>query len=346
MSASNKAPRIAVVGAGLVGARHARILAGRGMLAAVADPSPAGAAVAGELGVRCFEGVEALLAQSGPDGVIVATPNQRHVADGLPCIAAGIPVLVEKPLAGDLAGAERLVTAARDADVALLVGHHRRYNPLVAAAEAEIVSGRLGRVVAVNALCWVRKPDDYFDANWRMEPGAGPVFINLIHDVELLLHLCGDVAEVQAMDSSAIREFAVEDTAAILLRFRSGALGTLGVSDAVAAPWSWELTAAENPAYPATGASAYAIGGTRGSLSIPDLGLWDSDGEPGWHVPMRRQALAFDAEDPLVAQIAHFAEVAKGRAEPKVTGEDGLRALRVLDAIGRSARSGRVVALS
>jgi predicted dehydrogenase len=64
---------------------------------------------------------------------------------------------------------------------------------------------------------------------------------NLIHDLDLLRHLCGEVRQVQAITSNAIRGFANEDCAAVLLQFDNGALGSLTGSDAVAAPWSWEL---------------------------------------------------------------------------------------------------------
>ncbi len=345
MSTASKSPsaRLAVAGVGLVGRRHAEILAKEGTLVAVADPSPLAAGIATELGVPIYPNLRDLLSSEKPDGVVVATPNQSHEADGLACISAKVPVLIEKPLASDIAGAERLVAAAQASRVPLLVGHHRRYNPLITKAKTEILSGRLGDLVAVNALCWLYKPDGYFDVAWRREPGAGPVFINLIHDVELLLHFCGDVAAVQSAESNAVRGNNVEDTAVVILRFKSGVLGTITVSDTVTSPWSWELTAAENPSYPATGAFSYMIGGTRGSLSIPDLSLWANSGEQGWHEPIDREVLQAETADPLVLQLRHFAEVAQGKAEPHVTGADGLRALKVISAIKEAAKSGRVV---
>ena len=89
--------------------------------------------------------------------------------------------------------------------------------------------------------------------------------------IDDLRNLCGDVVGVQALQASAVRGFPVEDTAAMLLRFRNGALGTVSISDTVAAPWSWELTSGENKAYPRTDEFCYLIGGTEGSISIPRL---------------------------------------------------------------------------
>lgn len=348
MSIQNKEnpARLAVAGVGLVGKRHAAILASEGTLVAIADPSPAAIGIANDLGVPAYSNLKELLSAENPDGVVVATPNQSHEADGLACIQAGIPVLIEKPLASDILGAEHLVAEAEHAGVSLLVGHHRRYNPLIAKAKAEILSGRLGDLVVVNAMCWLYKPDNYFDVSWRREPGAGPVFINLIHDVELLLHLCGGVAAVQSAESNNVRGNNVEDTAVVILHFENGALGTITVSDTVTSPWSWELTAAENPAYPATGAFAYTVGGTRGSISIPDLTLWANTGEPGWHEPIEHHALRAETADPLILQLRHFAEVSQGKASPLVTGADGLRALKVTSAIKEAASSGKVVEIA
>lgn len=335
--------RIAVAGAGLVGRRHAELVAEHAVLAGIADPAPAGREVARELDTPCSSSLEELLSHGGVEGVIVATPNQRHEADALTCIGAGIPVLVEKPISTDFASGGRMLAAAAEAGVPLLVGHHRRYNPIIEAAHDSIHQGDLGRITAVNALCWLHKPAPYFDTEWRRKPGAGPVLINLIHDIELLIHLCGPVSRVQAAESNAARGNEVEDTAAALLTFVNGALGTVSVSDAAAAPWSWELTAAENPAYPQTGQSSYVIAGTKGSLSIPDLTRWSYKGDPDWMTPILNQRLTVGPADPLVRQIQHFADVIVNGASPRVTGLDGLRALSVIEAIKQSAATGQPV---
>jgi predicted dehydrogenase len=120
--------RLAVLGAGLIGRRHAEHIAVEPLaaLAAIVDPSPVGRALAGGHGVPWFEGFADLIAADRPDGVIIATPNQVHVDNGLEAVAAGVPALVEKPIADGVAAGSRLVEAAEAAGVPLLVGHHRR----------------------------------------------------------------------------------------------------------------------------------------------------------------------------------------------------------------------------
>jgi predicted dehydrogenase len=337
--------KLAVMGAGLIGKRHAEHAAAeaRARLSAIVDPSPVGRELADNLGTKWFATIAELLSTDRPDGVIIATPNQMHVENGLEVVAAGVPAIVEKPIADDVASATRLVEAAEAAGVPLLVGHHRRYNPMIRKAREVIRTGRLGRVLTLHGNFWLMKPDDYFDVPWRREPGAGPVFLNLIHDVDLFRYLCGEVISVQALESNAMRGKAVEETAVILLRVASGALGTVNVSDSVVAPWSWELTTGENPAYPQQGESCYQIGGTHGSLTVPQLELWWNSGKRSWWEPLARERVPYAPEDPLKAQIRHFCAVIHGEEAPLVSGREGLNTLKVIEAVKQSARIGSAV---
>jgi predicted dehydrogenase len=339
--------RIAVVGAGLIGRRHIDHVTREAELFAVVDPMPAAEAIAIRHSVPWFESLSALLASEPlPDGIVVATPNQLHAEHGRECVAAGIPVLIEKPIADDVADAELLVSEAEAAGVPILVGHHRRHNPLILKAKETIAAGRIGNLVAAHAMCWVYKPDSYFNVEWRRAAGAGPVLINLIHDIDLLRYLCGDVVAVQAMESNAARRHDVEDSASVILRFRNGAIGTATVSDAIVAPWSWELTASENPAYPRTGEACCWIGGTEGSLSIPDLGRWFQTAEQSWWEPIARESVVCERDDPLARQIRHFADVALKRAEPLVSGREGLETLKVVLGIKEAAKRGALVEIN
>lgn len=341
----NEPVKLAVVGAGLIGRRHAELIAAEpeARLVGVVDPAPVGRELAHKLGAIWRANLGDLLAADRPDGVIIATPNRLHVANGIEAIAAGVAILVEKPIADDIATGETLVAAAERAGAPLLVGHHRRYNPMIQKAKAVIDSGRLGRLLMVHASFWTMKPDDYFEAAWRSEPGAGPVLINLIHDIDLLRYLCGEIVSVQALESNAARGSAVEDSAAILLRFANGALGAVTASDSVVSPWSWELTAGENSDYPRQDQTCYQIGGAQGSLTIPQLELWSNPLRRSWREPLVRERIPFVPDDPLKIQIRHFCDVIRSRAEPIVPGREGLATLKVVEAVKISARDGAMV---
>ena len=146
---------------------------------------------------------------------------------------------------------------------------------------------------------------------------------------------------MHALESSAIRGFEVEDTAGVLLQFASGAIGTLCLSDTAVAPWSWEFTAGENPAYPQVAAHAYTISGTHGALSVPDLRLWRHTGPRSWWEPMVSETLTADPQDPFVQQLRHFAAVLRAEAVPLSDAADAARSLAVIEAIKSAARTGR-----
>jgi predicted dehydrogenase len=340
--------RIALIGAGAFGQRHHLYLKQepRCELVAIADPNPAAAEVAKAQGVPYFADYGAMLDSAKPEGAIIASPNALHAPMGIACAERGVHVLVEKPIADTLDAARSLATAAERAGIALLVGHHRRYNPVIEKAREIIRGGGLGRLTTVVALWLIRKPDNYFDVAWRREAGGGPVLINLIHDVDDLRFICGEISSVQALTSSAVRGFPVEDTAVMAMRFASGALGTVTLSDTVPAPWSWELTSGESPVYPQRPENCYLFSGTDGSLTVPKLELWSYRGEQSWNAPLVRETVEVVAEDPLTRQLRHFCEVIRGEATPRITGADAARTLAATLAVHEAARSGRTIEIT
>jgi predicted dehydrogenase len=190
------------------------------------------------------------------------------------------------------------------------------------------------------------KASEYFDIAHRRELGAGPVLTNAVHDVDDLRFICGEISSVQAITSSAVRGFAVEDSAVVLLQFASGALGTLTVSDTAVSPWSWELTSGENPFYPKNAENCYLISGMEGALAVPKLELWRYGAEKGWGSPLSCERLEVAATDPLVRQLRHFCSVVRGVESPRVTGADATKTLAAVQAILEAARTNRAITLN
>ncbi len=333
-----------MIGAGLIGRKHLSILQDDPAfeVAGIADPSPQAQAYARDNGIRYFAETEALLDSTEPDGVIVAGPNATHRAIALACIARKIPAIVEKPVADTVADALAIVDAAAKAKVPVLTGHHRRHNPVMQAARDFVARGELGKLVAVTATWLCRKPDDYFDMAWRREAGGGPVLINAIHDIDCLRMVCGEIESVQAATANAARGFAVEDTAAAVLTFANGALGTLIVSDSVATPWNWEISSRENPIYPGEAENCFLITGTKGGLAVPTLQHWSYD-RGAWMDPLTRRTLPVTRADPYPRQLHHFARVIRGEEAPVIDVAEGTRTLAATLAIAESAKTGRPV---
>ncbi len=337
--------RLAVIGAGVMGRSHIERIRANAecVLAAVCDPHPALAGQAARGECPRYSDLPELLRREPVDGAIIATPNAEHRGCGVPCAEAGVPMLVEKPIAATTADGSALVEEAARRGVPVLVGQHRRHSAYVRRARKVLERGDLGRLVSFTALWFVRKPDDYYAVGWRTGPGGGPVLTNLIHEIDLIRHLGGEIESVYAASSSTARGLAVEDSVAITLRLAGGALGSIAASDAVVSPWSYELTTHENPLYTRTDRNCYYLLGTAGSLSFPRLTLWRHPGETGWHHPLSGTPLPVDAVDPVAAQLSHFCEVIRGRAEPLVSGPDGLATLAATEAVLQSAREDRPV---
>lgn len=346
---------LVVAGAGLIGRRHIELIRAstRARLCAVVDPMPATAAFAEQLGVPLFASLEDMFARQASlqaAGVILATPNHLHVPGALLCARHGLAALIEKPVAHSLEAGRELADALKGSTVPMLVGHHRRHSSTLQLARQAITSGQLGRVVTVMGSAQFYKPDSYFEQGpWRTKAGGGPILINLIHEMDNLRYLCGEIESVHAVASNAVRGYEVEDSAVMTLKFASGALGTFTLSDTVASPRSWEQTSGEEASYPRyPSEDCYFVAGTKGSLAVPTLRTWSyaaGGQEPGWWTPFVEQKLPVDAIDPLAAQLAHFCDLIEGRAAPIISVTDALQSLLAVEAVRHSIATGRTVAL-
>ena len=138
-----------------------------------------------------------MLAQGGLDAVIIATPTERHHQDMMMALEARQTVLVEKPITATLAEADEVTRFAEQRGCHVLVGIK---GAITRAAEAReiITEGRIGKLMGVAGQWTTRKDDDYYGAAWRRDVKAGPVLTNLIHEIDLLRFICGDIHTVSA----------------------------------------------------------------------------------------------------------------------------------------------------
>lgn len=279
-----------------------------------------------------------------PDAAIVCTPNSTHVPVSQELFAAGIHVLVEKPIATDLESGRQLLLAAEAAGKHLLVGHHRRFNPYVTATKRALEQGSIGRLIAISGLWATCKPDSCFlpPTDWRAKSGTGgPILINLIHEVDILQYLMGPIVRVHAEQALSQRGHAAEERAAILMRFASGVVGTFILSDATPSMHNFESGTGENPMIPQAGKDLYRIFGSEGTLSVGDMKLSSyGDAAKSWSNSLQEQTIPVGSEVPFDEQVRNFVRVVQGIAEPRCTGEDCLQALVVCDAVRRALDTG------
>lgn len=205
--------QVGLIGAGFMGRQHAKLVSANPDTTLVGVADPYSTATAEDFDVPAFPDHHALLDAGVADAVIIANPNALHVETAIDCLKAGVAVLLEKPIATTHSEAQRLTQVVKITSGKLLIGHHRRHHPSIAAARKLITDGSLGKLVAVSGIWAAHKHDAYFDEEWRRTPGGGVMLINLVHDLDLLRYLLGEVTTVQAMASSTVRGFAVEDTA-------------------------------------------------------------------------------------------------------------------------------------
>ncbi len=345
--------RLGLIGMGLIGTPHARTLqrVEECDLVAVADVDERHAETAAGLGVTFYRAYEEMIGKERLNGVIIATPNHLHAPIGIVCAQHGLHLLVEKPITPSLAEADHLVEAAARNKVRILVGHQRRFNARVETAREIVRGGGLGTLIGATITWALLKPPQYFEGPfaWRKNKGGGPILINLIHEIDNLRYICGEIEEVFAVSSNRVRNFAVEDTAGVTLRFETGAVGSIFVSDCAPSVSAYEGTTGENPLIYHDVGNCYHFYGTEASLLFPQMKkLFYSDPvKSGWHFPITEQGVkVVQGDDPYVKEFRHFAKVISGEEAPRISGEDATRTLEVTLAIQRSGEIGQPVRLA
>ena len=341
-----KSLNIGVVGYGLVGKKHCEIISQQNNTNLIGVVENNKDQTSNFSKSEVFTSIKEILTKKKIDGAIIASPSNLHIEHALEFIEKDIPLLIEKPISHSSAGVTELLKLAEKKSVPILVGHHRRYNQIIKSAKKIIDEDIIGKIRSIMSVCWFYKPDSYFNvAEWKKKSGAGPISINLIHDLDLMRYFCGEIENVNASIAKSIRGFENEDTASILIKFKSGVLGTMSVSDSIVSPWSWEMNSKENLDFPFTNQNCYLIGGSKGSLSIPDLKIWSNEKEPDWLSSLKNQNFKFEKNDPFVDQIQHFVKVINKEEQPIVSGGEAFKSLKAIEAIKQSGNLKKTINL-
>jgi predicted dehydrogenase len=255
-------------------------------------------------------------------------------------------VLVEKPITASMEEAELIIRSSQECAREVLVGHHRRYYGMIQKVRELIRGGGLGQLIGVSGLWAVRKPDAYYEPDWRKQRSSGPVLINLIHEIDLLRYLCGELVSISAKIRRGLRSHPKEETAAVLLEFEDGAVGTFLLSDVAPSPWTWEQAVGENPDFPRSAQNVYRFIGSKAALDFPNLVLWQHEGRHrDWMHEISPEPITVEFEDPYVAQCRHFCAVINGNDQPRITAVDAAKTLRATLAVFEAADKGTEIRL-
>ena len=159
--------------------------------------------------------------------------------------------------------------------------------------------------------------------------------------------MVGEIESVRAFTSNAVRNFSVEDTASIALRFRNGVLGSFLLSDAVASPYTWERTSGQALYFPHQPGDCYFIGGRTGSLAVPSMTLWHHKKiDQHWQDPLVAEPLPLNGGRAYCNQLDHFLDVIGGKATPVVSAREGMVTLAATLAVIIAAQEDRTVTVA
>lgn len=340
----NRKIRFALAGCGRIAQNHLDALATHGedaQLVDVCDVDPRALEAAVEkTGATGHVALDAMLASTIADAVILTTPSGLHPAQAIAVARSGRHVVSEKPMATRWGDGLRMVRECDAAGVRLFVVKQNRRNATLQMLKRAIDAGRFGRIylVALNVF-WTR-PQSYYDAAaWRgtWEFDGGALMNQASHYIDLLSWLVGPVESVHAYSATLDRRIEAEDTAVANLRWRSGALGSLSVT---------MLT------YPKNLEGSITILGEKGTARIGGVAVnevqeWqfsephpddDAVGEASYQTTS-----VYGFGHPLYYR--NVIDVLRGEAEPETDGRSGLQSLELLTAIYRSARDGTRIAL-
>lgn len=300
---------------------------------------------------RAYGDIGPMVVENETDLVIVCTPHPFHRQPAVEASAAGANVLVEKPLAADLHDCDAIINACRTRDVKLgVVSQRRWYSPVMRVKKA-IDEGKIGKPVlaTINMLGWRDKA--YYDSDewrgtWKME-GGGVLVNQSPHQLDLMLWFMGDIDEVYGIRKNLNHPYIeVEDTALAIVRFKSGALGNIVVSNSQKPGIYGKVHIhGENGASVGvqTDGGAMFIAGMTGVAEPPVNDLWTVPGEePLLQQWIREDTEIFNKYDPTIyymqCQIEDFLQAIENDTEPLVTGEAGRKTVELFTAIYRSTR--------
>lgn len=292
-----------------------------------------------ELRPRTYSDFDAMLARESPDAVCIFTPNHLHCELTIKALAAGAHVLVEKPMAPTAGAARAMVDAAARAGRVLMVAMQRRFGGLERAIKDSVSSGAIGTPHFIRARLSHGGPETWAPGQkWFMrgaESGGGAMLDLGVHVADLAIWIMGEVDSVSGQVGTLVKQIDVEDTGAMILHFKSGAIGV------VEASWS---------SMPPL--SVIEIYGTEGRVMAgyprQDVAILRSDGTtaPGFS---REEVMSrYDARDllaPFRALAANFVASIQGSATPSPDGNDGVRAVETVEACYRSSRTGNRIKL-
>jgi len=346
--------RAGIVGLGKVAHLHAKALGetGNAIFSGACSRTLSKAEdFAARYGAKPYHDIAAMVREEQLDLVIICTPHPNHLEPTLKALEAGAHVLVEKPLASTLQDCDAMIRAAGEANLKLGVVSQRRWYPPTLRVKKAIDEGKIGKPIlgTVNMLGWRDQAyyqSDAWRGSWEME-GGGVMVNQAPHQLDLFCWLMGPVEELYGSWANLNHPYIeVEDTALAIVKFKSGALGNIILSNCQKPGIFGKVQVhGENGASVGvqTEGGAMFIAGMAPISEPPVNDLWTIPGEEKMLDEFHREDQAlFEQVDPMVhfirLQIEEFVEALDQNRDPLVTGEEGRKAVELFTAIYRCRR--------
>ena len=322
--------RVGIAGAGFIARAHARAYAAtpRVRIVGVGDPVAAKAEqLAGETGSAAFGSLDQLLS-AGVDAISICTPTPTHCELVLSALDAGVSVLCEKPIAYDLADADRMIVAAARTQGMLMVGHVSRFEPEHARAHQIVAAGKLGDVHMSSQTITAAAPG-WSEGGWLHDhaQSGGPIMDLAIHSFDYLAWIHGSVP-VRVTALAADTDAGMSTYALVTLRMANGSIATVETSWAHPVAHGFRLVT--------------EIAGSDGRLD------WTYDGVMlGSMIDRDARTTLFDplGERGFRSEVAAFVNAIRQNLEPPVTATEARTALATAVAARESLRTGRPVTI-
>ena len=316
---------IALVGIGSIGKRHHMAIEqiDNINLAGIVDLSKDAKIYCDDKKIPLYKNINNLKIDHNIDGVIISTPTILHHENSIAALKLGLDVLIEKPISATVNEAKEIDKIAKDNNCKVLVGHQRRFYPLVSETKKIISDKKIGKVIGLSGVWGLRKDKDYFEPEWRKKVSAGPIITNLIHDIDYLRFIFGEIHSVSAFSSNMINNFEKEDIVSTNIQFKNGVIGNFLITDAGTSPWSWETGIGENIHLP--------------SYHVNNLNNWKDE--------IIQTIIDTPDIDPYISQINHFKDVINRKVEPITGAKDAEQTLKVALSILESANNNKTVVI-
>jgi UDP-N-acetyl-2-amino-2-deoxyglucuronate dehydrogenase len=336
--------KVGLIGTGAISHKHAQVYRNIGFEITVCTDVSAeyGKKFAAQYGCEFVSSYEELCRHPKVDFVDVCTFPDFRLQPLQICAESGKHIQVQKPISVNLATAREMIRVAREGNILLSVVSQHRFDDSSLFLSKAIAGGRLGKLLQIDCYVkWFRSADYYsrpIKGSWAVE-GGGALINQAVHQIDILRWLAGPVKHVTGeWRLGALHKIESEDVVNALLRFESGVTGVVQASTAF-----W-------PGY----SERVEIHGTKGTAVVTGdkLTTWDVQDDHGEAAPIATE-VASGASDPMAIsltpferQFLDFADAIRNKRKPRVSGEEGLAALEIVDAIYQSCRTGGKVEIA